>query len=125
MPCSPGSLEQGRFNSLKLLIMGEVNRFALFLQFPTPSAFVTLMRPMGRRDVAGTPVLRSYPITTIQNIDRIHARASEYSWCNPLSIDLTQTERASSRRCRDFDKGTTRFGGGSGTPGPNAMCARP
>jgi hypothetical protein len=54
-----------------------------------------------------------------------HARASEYSWCNPPSIAFACTEQKSSSRCRDFDNGTGRVVGGSGTPGPNAECGRP
>jgi hypothetical protein len=44
----------------------------------------------------------------------VHARASEYLWCNPPSIALACTERKSSNRCRDFDNGTGRLAGGSG-----------
>lgn len=35
-----------RFNPPKLLIMAEVNRFVLFLQFPLSSVSVTLVSPM-------------------------------------------------------------------------------
>jgi hypothetical protein len=55
----------------------------------------------------------------------VHAHASEYSWCNPPSIGLAWTKRKSSIRCREMDNGAIEFGGGSGTPGPNAECGRP
>jgi integron integrase len=55
----------------------------------------------------------------------LHARTSEYSWCNPPSIALACTKRKSASRCRDFGNGTDKSWGGSGTPGPKAECGRP
>jgi len=55
----------------------------------------------------------------------LHARTSEYSWCNPPSIALACTKRKSASRCRDFGNGTDKSSGGSGTPGPKAECGRP
>jgi NAD(P)-dependent dehydrogenase (short-subunit alcohol dehydrogenase family) len=54
------------------------------------------------------------------------AIASEYSWCKPPKIDLTRTSASAANRDRDSDFGaSTNSVGGSGTPGPNALCGRP
>jgi Cupin-like domain len=52
--------------------------------------------------------------------------AKKYSWCNPPSTELARTATSWHKRCRELDRGLTFIvAGGSGTPGPNAMCGRP
>lgn len=42
-------------------------------------------------------------------VDWVHARAREYSWCNPPSIGLVHTAPKLPSWCRDFGKGKTIF----------------
>jgi hypothetical protein len=61
-----------------------------------------------------------------QILSELVGDTQKYSWCNPPSTDLARTARSSHQRWRDFEPGLICIsGGGSGTPGPNAMCGRP
>ena len=57
--------------------------------------------------------------------DHVTAGTSEYSWCSPPNTDFASTRKPSAIRCRDCGaENTAVLAGGSGTPGPNAMCGR-
>jgi hypothetical protein len=52
--------------------------------------------------------------------------AKKYSWCSPPSTELARTATSAHKRWRDLERSLSFLvAGGSGTPGPNAMCGRP
>ena len=79
-------------------------------------------RLMGRRKVAGFRALAGcHP----QIPSEVGGGAQKYSWCKPPSTELARTATSSHKRWRDVERGLIFIpGGGSGTPGPNAMCGR-
>ncbi len=59
------------------------------------------------------------------NTQRPTVGAKKYSWWRPPSTAFARTATSSRRRCRDLE---LKFGcvavGGSGKPGPKAICGR-
>ena len=58
--------------------------------------------------------------------DRHAARAKRlYSWCSPLRTECATTRLERSKQCLWRCRGTEKFRGGSGRPGPKEECGRP